>query len=282
MVVACAGICGAATLVATGSAFAGLRASKSTPARPASARQASSVPLDVNNPVKTVSSTLDEFYASYSQPPVLPMYRPYLVDLMSQTHLNIVDSRFKYDAIFALGLWDTYSGMMKNYDKLVGEGNTAKIWEAMVSAFGMDPAQVKTDAEAMIEYAKTSSPATLMTHIEGTAEAAEKRAAEAYKSIQTSLYNNIFSVGMFRMMALAGVEVTKANAEEWAKDLKLTPSKVASDLETWKQNQDKLQKAEEMLREVQIREKKKLAEKLEEKAKALSAKAAKKEDAAEK
>lgn len=275
-----AGVCAAATLIATGSAFAGFRASSSARATSSARRSAaSSAPFDLNNPVKTVSSTLEEFYSKYSQPPVLPMYRPYIVDLMSQTHLNIVDSRFKYDAIFALGLWDSYSGMMKNYDKLVGEGNTDKIWNAMVSAFGMDPEKVKADAEAMMEYAKSSSPAALLTHMEGTAEAAESRATEAYASIKSSLYNNVFSVGLFRMMTLAGVEVTKANVEEWAKALTLTPSKVASDLETWKQSQAKLQAAEEMLREVQIREKKKLAEKLEEKAKALSAKAAaKKED----
>mmetsp|Transcript_50118 Transcript_50118/g.100910 ORF Transcript_50118/g.100910 Transcript_50118/m.100910 type:complete len:83 (-) Transcript_50118:123-371(-) len=73
----------------------------------------------------------------------------------------------------------------------------------------------------------------------------------------------------------------KANVEEWAKALKITPSKATSDLETYKLNKNKLQKAEEMLREIEIREKKKLAERLEAKAKALAEKAAKKSDPAE-
>jgi len=183
-------------------------------------------------------------------------------------------SRFKYDAIFAWGLWDSFGGMMNNYDQLVGAGNTDKIWNAMVSALGMDPSKVKSDAEAMIAYAKGVSPADALKHMEGTAEASEMRASEAFANIKSSLYNSVSSAGLFGIMDVAGVEVTKANVEEWAKALTLTPSKVLSDFETWKLRQAKLQQAQEMLREVQIREKKALAEKLEAKAKALAATAA--------
>eukprot|EP00929_Paragymnodinium_shiwhaense_P013651 TRINITY_DN1214_c0_g1_i1.p1 TRINITY_DN1214_c0_g1~~TRINITY_DN1214_c0_g1_i1.p1 ORF type:complete len:302 (+),score=106.18 TRINITY_DN1214_c0_g1_i1:72-977(+) len=273
VVLACGGIALAATLtVRNAFVLTGARSSSAGSSRVA--RQAGAVLFDLKNPVKTVSDTVGEFYEKYPQPPVLPMYRPYLVDMMSQTHLTTVDSRFKYDAIFASGLWDSFSSMMKNYDNLVGEGNTAKIWDAMVTSLNMDPAKVKSDAESIMEYAKSTKPADLMTHMEGTTEAPEAKAAEAFKSIQGSLYSNGFSVGLFRMMDLAGVEVTKPNVEEWAKILKLDSTKVMSDLETWKQNQQKLIAAEEMLREMQIREKKKLAQKLEEKAKALAAKAA--------
>lgn len=270
-VVACAGICAVSTAFVSG-----LRGSGSSPSITSrSTRYASgSQPFDLKNPVKDVSSTLDDFYAEYSQPPVLPMYRPYLVDMMSQAHLISVDSRFKYDAIFAWGLWDSFNGMMKNYDQLVGEGNSDKIWNAMVSALGMDPVKVRADAESMIAYAKAVSPADALKHMEGTVEASEKKASEAFANIKSSLYNNVFSVGLFRTMDLVGVEVTKANVEEWAKALSLTPGKVLSDFETWKLSQAKLQQAEEMLREVQIRQKKQLAEKLEAKAKALAAKAA--------
>merc|ERR1712032_1407852 len=134
----------------------------------------------------------------------------------------------------------------------------------------MDVEKVKGDAEAMKSYASSTAPAQILQQMEGTEAATEKLAGEAFKNIGSSLYSMSFSVGLFKMMELSDVETSKANVEEWAKALKITPSKSTSDLETYKQNKKKLQQAEEMLREVEIREKKLLAKRLEEKAKALA------------
>lgn len=230
----------------------------------------------LTNPVKTVAQSIADFYKAYPSPPVLPMYRTFVVDLLTQSHLSIVDVRFQYDAIFGLGLWHYYSGLMGSYDKLVASSQSAKIWDAMISALGMDPNKVKADAEAVVAYASSTSPAQILQHLEGSAAPSDARIGEAFSHIKKSLYSGSYSVGLFRIMELSGVEVTKGNVEEWAKALGLAPSKVTSDLETYKQNQSKLQKAEEMMREIEIREKKKLAERLEQKAKALAEKAAKK------
>mmetsp|Transcript_50653 Transcript_50653/g.91183 ORF Transcript_50653/g.91183 Transcript_50653/m.91183 type:complete len:306 (-) Transcript_50653:125-1042(-) len=240
------------------------------------ARRASALD-SYKNTVKTVAQTIDDFYTAYPQPPVLPMYRTFVVDLMTQTHLAVVDSRFKYDSVFALGLWRGYQGLMGSYDKLVGSGESDKIWTALVTSLGMSPDQVKADAEAMASYASSTSPALILQHMEGTAAPADSKVAEAFQGIRSKLYVMSWSIGIFRVMELCGVEVNKDNAMAWANELKIQPpSKVASDLETYKMNQGKLQKAEEMLREIEIREKKKLAERLETKAKALAEKAANK------
>ncbi|CAJ1358553.1 unnamed protein product [Effrenium voratum] len=248
------------------------------PKKPPPTTRHASVVDSLKNPVKTVSETIDDFYKAYPQPPVLPMYRSFLVDFITQTHLTSVDSRFKYDAIFALGMRHYFTGLMGNYDKLVMSEESEKIWKALVTAMGMKPDQVVADAETVASYASSTSPADILKHMEGTEKASESKVGAAFESIRSSLYSITFSMGLFRIMELSGVDVTKANAEEWAKALKIEPpSKVTSDFETYKQNQVKLQKAEEMLREIEIREKKKLAERLEAKAKALAEKAAKKE-----
>lgn len=244
-------------------------------ARAALAAQRASVVDTLENPIKTVSDTIADFYKAYPQPPVLPMYRTFIVDFLTQTHLAVVDSRFKYDAIFGLGMWYYYSALMGNYDKLVSSAESDKIWSALVTSLGMNPDQVKADAELVASYAGATSPADILQHMEGTSSPSDAKIAEAFTGIRSKLYSMSFSVGLFRMMSVSGVETTKDNAEEWAKALKIEPvSKVTSDLETYKQNQNKLQKAEEMLREIEIREKKKLAERLEQKAKALAEKAA--------
>merc|ERR1719162_2153970 len=100
--------------------------------------------------------------------------------------------------------------------------------------------------------------------MEKPAAAADQRVADAFSGISTSLYSQPFSVGLFKIMEYSGVQATSDNVEEWAKALKVTAAKPVSDLETYRKNTAKLRQAEEMMREVEIREKKKLAERLEE------------------
>lgn len=230
----------------------------------------------LENPIKTVSETIADFYKGYPQPPVLPMYRTFVVDFITQTHLAVVDSRFKYDAIFALGMSHYFNGLMSNYDKLLQSEQSGKIWAALCKSLDLNPDEVKADAEAMSAYASSTSPADILQHLEGAAAPSDARVSEAFSSIKSKLYTLTYSVGLFKLMELSGIELNTGNVEEWAKTLKIDPpSKVTSDLETYKQNQGKLQKAEEMMREIEIREKKKLAERLEQKAKALAEKASK-------
>jgi photosystem II biogenesis protein Psp29 len=256
------------------SAFASAPLVSTPPRQPSIALHAS--PLDsIHNPVKTVAQSISDFYQAYPQPPILPMYRTFIIDFLTQMHVAVVDGRFKYDAIFGLGMWHYYKGIMGSYDKMLGNPESEKIWVALMKALDLDPEKVKADAEAMISYAGGASPGDILQNMEGSSSPSDAKVGEAFENIKKSLYTMSFSIGLFRIMELSGVEVKKENVEEWAKALNILPtSKVTSDLETYKQNQVRLQKAEEMLREIEIREKKKLAERLEQKAKALAEKAA--------
>merc|ERR1712216_885678 len=93
----------------------------------------------VPNDVKTVAETVADFWKRYSGEPMMPMFRPYVTDLITQAHLSIADSRFKYDAVWALGLRDYFLGMMGAYDRMVREGETEKIWVSMCRALDLDP-----------------------------------------------------------------------------------------------------------------------------------------------
>jgi len=205
----------------------------------------SSATLQIDNPVKTVADTISDFYKLYPQPPLMPMYRTFIVDMIKQVHLTVVDSRFKYDAIFALGAWEAYNGLMSNYDKLGGSEEADKIWPAFMQACGLDPEKVKADAQAVAEWTKSATPAQILATMEGTATEADARIVDAFSSISTGLYSQPFSVGLFKMMEYSGVEASTTNAEEWAKALKIPPSKPSGDLETYKMNMNKLKAAEE-------------------------------------
>lgn len=230
----------------------------------------------VTNTVKTVADTNAEFWSLYAGEPLLPMFRPYVMDLITQSHLSLVDARFKYDAVWALGMRDYFELMMGSYDRMVREGESEKVWSAMTKALGLDGETVKADAEAARAYAKATKPAEILGALERTTPAPDAKVAAAFDGISKGLFTNTYAVGLFRIMEYMGVELKKANVEEWVKALGLKSARATAALDTYLAFQKKLEQAMELLREMEIREKKNLAERLEQKAKALAAKASEK------
>jgi photosystem II biogenesis protein Psp29 len=225
----------------------------------------------IENPVKTVADTMSDFYEAYPQPPVLPLFRTMLMDLLSQTHLLVQDPRFKYNAVWAFGLKASFTALMNPYDGLTSAGESDKIWKALVGALGLDVEQIDEDAKAAEEFAKATPPAQVLQMLEG--EAADGKMAEALRGISSSLYSRSVGIGIFKIMEMGGTELKKENLEEWMKALGLPATKANKDFDNYMALQSKLKQQLEMIREVQIREKKQLAERLEEKARALAAKA---------
>jgi len=227
--------------------------------------------LGVTSPVKTVSEAIADFYRAYPQPPLLPLFRPFIVDFLTTTHLSVVDSRFAYDAVFALGVREVFDRIMQPYDAFSLPGESEKIWAAFVRALGFQPEQVAADAEAAKSYAKTTPSSQVLAEIEGGT--ASGLMGAAFSHIEKDLYSLPYGIGLFKLMEVSGAKIEKSNVEAWARALKVSPSRTARDLENFRANMNKLGKAQEMLRDNEIREKKELARKLEEKAKALAAKA---------
>jgi len=221
--------------------------------------------------VKTVADSVSDFYKGYSQPPVLPLFRPMVVDLLSQIHLSVQDQRFVYDSVWALGLREYFMLLMKDYDRLIRVGEAEKIWSALLNAVGLDPVRVTKDAEAAAAYVTSTPTATLLEQVEG--KGSDEKLVQALQNIKTNLYSMPFSIGIFRIIELGGVALTRATTEEWMKVVGVEESKATRDLDTYLAFQKKMRASLDMLREVEIRGKKKLAEALEQKAKALSEKA---------
>jgi len=53
--------------------------------------------------VPTVSDSMTKFTADLDQP-INALYRNYVTDLVATTHLTVVDARWSYDAVWALGM----------------------------------------------------------------------------------------------------------------------------------------------------------------------------------
>lgn len=70
-----------------------------------------------NNTERYKRKTMDvkiDFYGSYRQP-ILPQYKTFIADIMVMYSVQTIDSRFKYDAIFAFGVCTQYYTIMKGY-----------------------------------------------------------------------------------------------------------------------------------------------------------------------
>lgn len=63
---------------------------------------------------RRVSDVKVDFYKAYTKP-ILPQYKTFIADLMSVTFVQIVDARYKYDALHAFGLCTQYYTVMKGY-----------------------------------------------------------------------------------------------------------------------------------------------------------------------
>lgn len=221
--------------------------------------------------VKTVAQTMKEFTAGYNVP-IVPAYRSIVMDLLTTTHLTRVDSRFTYDPIFALGMSQVFAEFFKQYPG--GDSEQGKIFDALVEALDLDPAQMKLDAEATLEWAAGKDEAGLEALFTTPDTGAVGSAVTALKANKEFLYNRVFGIGLFRLLADAGVEtVTSDVIKQYAGILDIREPKVQQDYDLYSESLNKLRQVEQLFKEIEIREKKKLAARLEEKA-AAAAKAA--------
>ena len=63
---------------------------------------------------RKVSDVKTDFYGTYRRP-ILPQYKTFIADLLSVTYVQIVDARYKYDALHAFGICTQYYTIMKGY-----------------------------------------------------------------------------------------------------------------------------------------------------------------------
>merc|ERR1711871_416014 len=129
---------------------------------------------------------------------------------------------------------------------------------AAIGALGLDISQTTTDH------------ATLKTWLEGKSEsdvlAADSPAAAPGKS-EGYLQSRASNMALVYMMESVGSDLNDAACEKWASALELKSSLIQKDMQLYKQTKDKMEQGMQMVKALEIREKKRMATALEEKAK---------------
>jgi len=218
-------------------------------------------------PVKTVGEAFTEF-TSLLGCTLNALYKNMVTDMVGSTHLTVVDARFKRDAIWSLGMISSMEFVLKNYpERDIAE----KIIACMIQSIGMDEAEIRAEADSILNYVKGKSVEEITKEMEvAEGDSPIATIAAAAKSETFWMYSRFFGMGLVRISEEVGVEQTGDSVgvqiENWMTTLEKSSFTAMSDSDQWFRTKGKLDMMETLMKEIEIREKKRMADRLEEKA----------------
>ena len=191
-----------------------------------------------------------------------------VTDMVGSTHLTVVDARFKRDAIWSLGLISTMEFLLKNYpEREVAD----KIIACMIQCVGINETEVREEAASILSYVKGKSIDEITKELEsGEGDSPIASISAAAKADTFWMYSRFFGMGLVKISEEIGVEQTNDSVgqqiEKWMTAMGKSSFTAMSDSDQWFRVKGKLDMMETLMKEIEIREKKRMADRLEEKA----------------
>lgn len=175
-----------------------------------------------------------------------------------------------YDELFGYG-YVTLMNMIMEIYPVAGEGE--KITDALTQALDMDPSKVRGDAADVAAWVEGKTESEILAAVAAGDGSIASKAVEAIKGQAEYHHTRPGNIGLVKLMEVAGVKPEKESLERWCEAFGMRQPAVERNAGLLKEYQEKMANAMQMIKAMEIREKKQMADRLEEKAKLAQEKA---------
>lgn len=220
--------------------------------------------------VESCDKAVMRFHSEFGKP-VPFVFRSPTNEILYLTHLDVVNARWKKELIWVAGLYSTFDLFFQALE----ENTRNELFAALMKALKLDPSEVKSEATKVLDWAKGKSEADVVKAINGEDDS---EVGQAFASAKASdfLYTRNFGAGLIKVMQVVGVEPNSESSKRWADVLGfraqesaitgMSMSRFETDVGLFLSSVEKMQEIMQLYAEVEAREKKKVAERLAEKA----------------
>jgi len=223
----------------------------------------------VNADVRTVGEAFAEFTEQYGYQ-VNALYKNMVTDIVGTVHLITVNARFVQDPVWSLGILSTLELLLKNYPET---GMYEELSSALFKSCNLDEDSLRSEAASLKEWAEGKTKEDIEAALKNGDDTILGNLSKTIKDEEFWMYSKFFGIGLVKLMEITGTAMDKDEVypvmENWmSTQLGKSHLTACNDGDLFFRVKDKLDMMETMMKEIEIREKKRMAERLEEKAEA--------------
>jgi photosystem II biogenesis protein Psp29 len=206
--------------------------------------------------MKTVSDSKRAFYSAYPRP-INSIYRRVIEELLVEMHLLSVNSDFKPDPIYFLGIVTSFERLMEGYQP---DSDREKIFNALCTSTDGDPQNYKSQAGTLLSLAKDKSIDDLVNWFGNpSAENDAGYIIEPIKAIASNdnfKYSRLFAIGIYTLLEECDREVAQnqekcnATVDRIAENLHISSEKMKKDLDIYRGSLEKMEQLLKVIEDV--------------------------------